>query len=426
MYQVGVAVIQLLVMTCVARSLSVENNGVFVVGLLISNVLANTMLLGLNTSNIYFLKARKISLNQMLFKNLQYWLLMVFVVSPIIYILLLDFGAVVFPGIKLEVLTAAIVLFVFMLANVLIHSIFQAVDRFDLFNKYLLFNVVMQLISLLTLVYFDLITSLYGIYALIFATSLCFFCGIAHMFFIKKHMLPKDVIKNQPVKSFYKFGFKSHLSNIIAFLMSRADVYMLNYFISPASSAVYMVAVLFVERLGMVSQSLATVIFPDLAALSGDEKKQHMLMCKAFRLNAIVTCVVAGLVSIFIYPAIYVLFGLKYLSATEVFFILVLGVILKSGSRILSVFITAVGKPEMNFYMALIAIMLNITLNYLLIPKFGVYGAAIATTVSYMVNFVIRLVVLRSVVFRAPLSELRPTKVDLEYILSYLPPKRSG
>lgn len=38
------------------------------------------------------------------------------------------------------------------------------------------------------------------------------------------------------------------------------------------------------------------------------------------------------------------------------------------------------GKPELNIYVSLVSVMLNIILNILWIPKFGIAGAASATS----------------------------------------------
>jgi O-antigen/teichoic acid export membrane protein len=41
--------------------------------------------------------------------------------------------------------------------------------------------------------------------------------------------------------------------------------------------------------------------------------------------------------------------------------------------------LSAMGKASINFWIAIIAILLNLVLNYMLIPKYGIFGAAITS-----------------------------------------------
>ena len=59
--------------------------------------------------------------------------------------------------------------------------------------------------------------------------------------------------------------------------------------------------------------------------------------------------------------------------------------------------IAARGKPELNFYASLIVVSINISMNVFLIPKFGMIGAAIATSSAYSVNFLIKIGIYKSI-----------------------------
>jgi len=53
-------------------------------------------------------------------------------------------------------------------------------------------------------------------------------------------------------------------------------------------------------------------------------------------------------------------------------------------SRVLANDIAARGRPELNIWTAIITFIVNIVGNVLLIPEYGIKGAAIATTLSYI------------------------------------------
>ncbi|MFC1857851.1 polysaccharide biosynthesis C-terminal domain-containing protein [Thermodesulfobacteriota bacterium] len=421
LYQICASICQFIIMVSVARSISIADNGIYVMGVLISNTLTNIMVLGLNSANIYFVNLNIISAKQALYSNMKYWIFVIVFLGPFLFGIYLCFGRLFFPGISFEIYFCSMLLFIFTLAKTLMLSIFQAISRFDLFNKYFILNVFVQLILILGLITLNSITPINALVAMSFTTLALVVIIFTHMFKLLecKSFLHRDLSKSI-LKMFFSYGLKSHLSNVVAFMMSRTDVYMLNYFINPSASAIYMVAILFVERIGMVSQSLATILFPEIASLNSDKNKQYLLICQAFRLNMVITFVLSVAASSLIYPAVLYIFGKEYLSSVTIFIILVAGVFLKSGSRILSISISALGRPEINFYTALFAIITNIILNLLFIPNYGICGAAYATSISFCVNFIIRIWVMQSSIFGVPLKLMFPKKDDLVSIYKYI------
>ena len=53
--------------------------------------------------------------------------------------------------------------------------------------------------------------------------------------------------------------------------------------------------------------------------------------------------------------------------------------------------LSSIGKANINYYIALIALALNITSNYFLIPKYGITGAAITTSFLMWVTGILSL-----------------------------------
>jgi Na+-driven multidrug efflux pump len=74
------------------------------------------------------------------------------------------------------------------------------------------------------------------------------------------------------------------------------------------------------------------------------------------------------------------------------FKILLVGVLAVSGWHVLANDLSARGKPMLNTWAIGISVSLNIFLNILWIPKWGINGAAFATTISYLVMFVVTII----------------------------------
>ena len=97
--------------------------------------------------------------------------------------------------------------------------------------------------------------------------------------------------------------------------------------------------------------------------------------------------------------------------------ILLPGVIAISLGKVLCSYLGGIGKPVFATYASLAALIVNIGLNVLLIPKWGIAGAALATSISYSLDTVIIFIVFSKLAKIKPIDIL---VVKLEDIKSYL------
>jgi O-antigen/teichoic acid export membrane protein len=211
------------------------------------------------------------------------------------------------------------------------------------------------------------------------------------------------------------YGWKSHLSNILAFLNYRIDIFLVNGFLNPAAVGVYVVAVQIAERLWILSQAVSTVLLPRLAELDDDESARTKLTPLIGRWVLFATTLVTIVVAIFSQPLITVLFGEVYAEAVGVLLWLLPGVALGSLSRVLSNDLAARGRPELNLYTAAVVVLVNVMLNLLLIPQMGIEGAALATTIAYTVNAILKIYAYRRLSNNLWFAPLIPSRADLAY-----------
>ena len=187
-----------------------------------------------------------------------------------------------------------------------------------------------------------------------------------------------------------KFGIKAHLGNVLATLNYRIDLYLVNFFLSPLHAGIYVVAVQLSERIWIISHSVGSVIFPKLSEISSHEEQKKSLtpiIARYVLLSSILLSIVLAIIS---YPIILIFFSDSYMQALNPLFCLMPGIVLLSVSRVLSNDIASRGKPEYNLYTSFLVLLVNIAFNILLIPT-GILGAAIATTISYSVNTLLKL-----------------------------------
>jgi len=193
------------------------------------------------------------------------------------------------------------------------------------------------------------------------------------------------------------------------------NMFFVNYFTGTGGAGIFSVALSLAEKIWLISQSGATVLFPKIASEKDKKliKRFTPLVCRNI---FFITFIFALFIFIFAKPLILFLFSEKFIKAIFPLQILLLGAICLSGSRILSNDIAARGKPEINCFIGGGGLILNIILNLIFIPKIGISGAAFATTISYIFNLLVRSFVYSKISQNRFSDLFFPKKSDFRYL----------
>ncbi|MCX6557886.1 MAG: polysaccharide biosynthesis C-terminal domain-containing protein, partial [Candidatus Aminicenantes bacterium] len=89
---------------------------------------------------------------------------------------------------------------------------------------------------------------------------------------------------------------------------------------------------------------------------------------------------------------IVLLFGSAFLPAVQPFYFLLPGIVASSICKVLCSEMAGRGKPMINTVAAGVSLAVNIPLNIFFIPKLGIAGSALASTISYTVTAMVVLV----------------------------------
>jgi len=148
-------------------------------------------------------------------------------------------------------------------------------------------------------------------------------------------------------------------------------------------TGVYVLAVQMSERLWMLSQATGTVLYPRFSAMHGNPVERYRLAIKAGIIVGGVTLAGSIVLAVAIYFLLEPIFGAAYKATFAPFLWMLPGVVMWGVARMYSNCIAAAGKPEWNLCAVLLSAIVNILANVLLIPRYGVIGAAIASSISY-------------------------------------------
>jgi len=189
----------------------------------------------------------------------------------------------------------------------------------------------------------------------------------------------------------FQFGRYSAGTNLLSILFHKADILMIAFFLDPMSVALFHFASKIMNYAELPLHALSQVIYPRLSASyhsDGASALNKEYGISIIRLSILVIPI-ALIVVIFNKDIIGILSSGEYIEASQLIIILAIGIVFKPWGRVFGLTLDAIGRPKVNFRMLLLSLIINITMNLLLIPSLGVQGAALATTSSILLTTLI-------------------------------------
>lgn len=179
------------------------------------------------------------------------------------------------------------------------------------------------------------------------------------------------------------YGLKFHISVLAGAIIFRADLLVVNHFRGAAEAGVYSVATQFGMLLMLLPSVIATLLFPRVTAEQDAHGETTWQVTKHTALIMLVCCLAAVPLS-FLLPLVY---GAAFSEVTPLLLILLPGVYLIGLESVLVQHFSALGLPRTIPIYWIVTLVVNLVLVFALVPQFGAYGAAIASTVSYALIF---------------------------------------
>lgn len=137
----------------------------------------------------------------------------------------------------------------------------------------------------------------------------------------------------------------------------------------------------------MLSNAVSTSVLPATSEADSlqDKKLLELYIHQSFRYTTLTTLPMSAIIMVFATPIISLFFGAEYAPGADALWILVGGMFFFSLYLITSSMCQGLGKPQAPMYALIIGSIINIVGSYLLIPIYGISGAAFATTIATFV-----------------------------------------
>jgi O-antigen/teichoic acid export membrane protein len=178
-----------------------------------------------------------------------------------------------------------------------------------------------------------------------------------------------------------RFGLKAHAGIVFAFLLFRVDQMMVETMIGVRALGLYSLAVAMAEILWLLSDPFAAATLRHQVAAEGDD--DVTLGFGASRMALLAVGGAAVLCWVIAPLAIEGLYGAGFAGAIAPFRLLLPGVVALAVQRPLGGLLLKRGRAGSVAILGASALLTNVLLNLLLIPRFGLVGASLSSTFAY-------------------------------------------
>ena len=368
----------------IARWLGPAGKGTLALALLLPSMLGLFLAGGIGVANVYFASSGRLELRR-LTANATAFALMATVLAVFIVAVLAATGLLqrLVPGVPLGLMLLAMVGLPIGLLNGYLAALLQGLQRFVMANAVNLAQGGLTLGFAAVLVIF----LGWGISGAVLAV-LCAGLSALGITAVLLHRLGgrfRPRWDRAVMRATLSFGLRGYVGNVLQFFNYRLDMFLVNYFLGPAGVGIYGSSVALAELLWYLPNAVGFVIFPKSAATRPEV--MNAFTPRVFRATLGLTIVGALVLALTGRYLIALVYGPAFASAYGPLLALLPGVVLLGGGKVLTNEIAGRGYIHYNSINSGLALILTIVLDLALIPRYGVLGAAIASSLAYTVIF---------------------------------------
>ncbi|WP_370901221.1 polysaccharide biosynthesis C-terminal domain-containing protein [Chryseobacterium gossypii] len=263
-------------------------------------------------------------------------------------------------------------------------NLFVGQQNIRMFNLYTLLQQVVHIVLILILIYAVNMRSV-SVYFL--AQASCYvILFIISSFQVLRHCDTRNILFSVSIRNaLFDYGWKTQLSAFLQFLNSRLSYYFLEYFKGIVSVGIFSVGIAFSEAIWTVSRSLSVILYAEVVNSSNPAtaiEKTKISMKISFLITVLFITV------ILLMPAqLYVLvFGKDFYQTKQITLLLSPGILAIAVSNIIGYYFAGINKLRILNVKSVIGLIFTIVSSFYIVPRWGISGACIVTSVSYCLS----------------------------------------
>ncbi|PJJ64766.1 MATE family efflux transporter [Chryseobacterium geocarposphaerae] len=289
-------------------------------------------------------------------------------------------------------------------------NLFIGKQNIRLFNVY---TVLQQLVHILFISVFIYILQQKDVSVYFGAQICCLALLFLTSFFqvIRECKISDISLSKNVFKSMFEYGWKTQLSAFIQFLNYRLSFYFLEYFEGIGSVGVFSIGITFSEAIWTITRSIAVILYSDV--VNSKSREESILKTKSSLKLSFLLMLIFLLGIIIIPGSLYeMIFGRAFRGTKEIMLLLSPGILAIALSDMIGYYFSGIKELKILNIKSIVGLAITLVFSFLLIPKYGILGACIVTTLSYSVSaLLLFLKFYRSTDFR--IQDYLITKEDL-------------
>lgn len=271
--------------------------------------------------------------------------------------------------------------------------LFHLLQGLRLFKKYAQIQVYSAAIRLITIV-FLVKNNLLAVEYLLMVEIITYGLSILlQLYMAPMRTMLTSVLNRQTLNRIVTFGFPLYLNDMLTYVYNKSSVLLIAALMTSSSVAIYEIASKVPDAFFRLFTSLIVVFFPSIAELlkSGQKEMAVKFLDKSLVICAAVLSFIALVAFLFKEEIVILIFSDQYREASLVFSIMMMNLCLNSLSRLIGYSILAAGFSTVPVKITSVTSIINLGTCLLLIPPYGVLGAAYTLLIMNIVSLFLHL-----------------------------------
>jgi O-antigen/teichoic acid export membrane protein len=285
---------------------------------------------------------------------------------------------------------------IFIVASSNIFYSFNVIDFYfqsQVLSRYIVYANIISLFisSILKIILLSIEAPLIAFVWVVFLDTIILFLGFIYFFFKKSKLkIKKITFSKKLAMSLMKESWPFMLSGVIISIYLKIDQVMIKEMLGTESVGQYAVAARLSEIWYFIPIVLITSLFPSiLNAKEKSEEKYYFRLQQLYSMLTWLSITIALLVTFTADWVVGFLYGPEYDLTGSVLIVHVWSSIFIFFNIANSKWLLIEGLHTYRIIIDLFSTILNVLLNYVLIPKYGIVGAAWATLLSYSISILV-------------------------------------
>jgi len=255
--------------------------------------------------------------------------------------------------------------------------------------KLIIYDLGMKLVRVTVFTLFILLG--YNLFGAIFAYFVALiFAIIASLFVIQKKLFPFyfKYTKVPIAKKLLSFSWPLSLTGMTFIFVSKTDILLIGYYLTSEEIGIYMPVLVIANLFAFIGISFEYIFLPVISGFFAKEKTDELesIFKSVSKWMFLIASPMLIYTILFPKEIITLLFGSEYSKGYLALIILTLGMFIRVSTGLAGNVLVGGGYTKLNLASEIFSATSNVFLNIILIPIYGIIGAAIGTSVSYTIR----------------------------------------